>query len=94
MAHQLLKENGAYDRAAIVRRANSELRRARRLGLDWDRAKCLEYVWGQARRLRARFLGVEKMPVKKRRPPQLTLPLRGRVAPKARGGVNQQRSAA
>lgn len=28
MAHRLLKDNGAYDRAAIARRANSALRRA------------------------------------------------------------------
>lgn len=80
MAHQLLKDDGGYDRAAIVRRANSELRRARRLGLDWNRAKCLAYVWGQARTLRAQFLGVEKMPVKKRKPPKLRAPTRHRRA--------------
>lgn len=72
MAHKLLKADGGYDRAAIVRRANSELRRARRLGLGWDRAKCLEYVWDQARTLRAQFLGVEKTPVKKRKPSRLS----------------------
>jgi hypothetical protein len=71
MAHQLLKDDGGYDRAAIIRRANSELRRARRLGLDWDRAKCLAYVWGQARVLRAQFLGVEATPVKPRKSPKL-----------------------
>lgn len=79
MAHQLLKDDGGYDREAIVRRANSELRRARRLGLDWDRAKCLEYVWDQARTLRAQFLGVEKTPVKRRRPPKLNAPARRSV---------------
>ncbi len=41
MARQLLTMDGRYDRAAIVRRANAELRRARELGLGWDRAKCL-----------------------------------------------------
>jgi hypothetical protein len=71
MAHQLLKDDGSYDRAAIVRRANSELRRARRLGLDWDRAKCLEYVWRQAHTLRAQFLGVAPTPVKPRKSPRL-----------------------
>ncbi len=79
MAHQLLKEDGGYDREAIVRRANSELRRARRLGLDWDRAKCLEYVWDQARTLRAQFLGVEKKPVKRRKSPKLHAPARRNV---------------
>jgi hypothetical protein len=78
MAHQLLKDDGAYDRAAIVRRANSELRLARRLGLEWDRAKCLEYVWEQARTLRAQFLGVEKTPVKPRKSPRLRTPPRHR----------------
>jgi hypothetical protein len=78
MAHQLLKDDGAYDRAAIVRRANSELRRARRLGLDWSRAKCLEYIWRQARVLRAQFLGVEATPVKPRKPPRLRTPTRHR----------------
>lgn len=81
MAHKLLKDDGAYDRQAIVRRANSELRRARRLGLDWDRAKCLEYVWGQARTLRAWFLGVEKTPVKRRKSPKLRAPTRHRRVP-------------
>jgi hypothetical protein len=78
MVHQLLKDDGSYDRKAIVRRANSELRRARRLGLEWDRAKCLEYVWDQARTLRAQFLGVEKTPVKPRKSPQLRTPTRHR----------------
>jgi hypothetical protein len=80
MAHKLLKDDGAYDRAAIVRRANSELRRARRLGLDWDRAKCLEYVWRQARTLRAQFLGVAPTPVKPRKSPRLRAPTRHRRA--------------
>jgi hypothetical protein len=80
MAHKLLKDDGAYDRAAIVRRANSELRRARRLGLDWDRAKCLEYVWNQARTLRAQFLGVAPTPVKPRKSPRLRAPTRHRRA--------------
>jgi hypothetical protein len=78
MAHQLLKDDGSYDRKAIVRRANSELRRARRLGLGWDRAKCLEYVWDQARTLRALFLGVEKTPVNPRKSPKLRAPTRRR----------------
>lgn len=79
MAHQLLKDDGGYDREAIVRRANSELRRARRLGLGWDRAKCLEYVWDQARTLRAQFLGVEKNPVKRRKSPKLHTPTQRNV---------------
>jgi hypothetical protein len=80
MAHKLLKDDGAYDRAAIVRRANSELRRARRLGLYWDRAKCLEYVWNQARTLRAQFLGVAPTTVKQRKVPRLRAPMRHRRA--------------
>lgn len=55
---RLLKDNGTYDRAAIVARSNAQLADARRLGLDWDRAHCLEYVWRQARAQRAAFLGV------------------------------------
>jgi hypothetical protein len=74
MAHQLLKDDGSYDRAAIVRRANYELRRARRIGLEWDRAHCLAYVWRQARALRADFLGCPLAPVQKRKAPRLKTP--------------------
>lgn len=55
MARQLLTMDGRYDRAAIIRRANAELRRAREIGLGWDRAKCLSYVWRQARQIHAEF---------------------------------------
>ncbi|HEY8163865.1 MAG TPA: hypothetical protein VIF34_16600 [Methylocystis sp.] len=65
---RLLKQDGSYDRAAIVARANVQLRDARRLGLDWDRAHCLAYVWRQARAQRAAFLGVELPAPRKRRP--------------------------
>ncbi|AZG78140.1 hypothetical protein [Methylocystis rosea] len=76
MAHKLLKDDGGYDREAIVRRANSELRRARRLGLGWDRAKCLEYVWGQARTLRAQAQCVALAPPRGRKLPKLNAPAR------------------
>lgn len=78
MARQLLTMDGRYDRAAIVRRANAELRRARELGLGWDRAKCLSYVWRQARVLHAQFHNHELNSVPVRRKPILRAPQRRR----------------
>lgn len=58
MARQLLKDDGSYDRAAIVRRANHELRLARRIGLEWARAHCLAYVWDRRGRCAPSSLAV------------------------------------
>lgn len=57
-----------------MQRANYELRRGRRIGLEWDRAHCLAYVWRQARALRAEFLGCPVVPVQKRKAPRLRTP--------------------
>ncbi len=50
---RLLKSDGSYDRAAIVARSNFQFVDAKRIGLDWDRAHCLAYVWRQAKEQRA-----------------------------------------
>ncbi|MGB5086417.1 MAG: hypothetical protein WBO09_17910 [Methylocystis silviterrae] len=82
MARQLLKDDGSYDRAAIVRRANHGLRLARRIGLEWDRAHCLAYVWDRRGRLRAEFLGRSLAPVR-RKAARLKTPLRRKSLTKA-----------
>lgn len=79
MARQLLTMDGRYDRAAIIRRANTEVRRARELGLDWDRAKCLAFIWRQARVLHAQFHGRDLVAVPVRRKPILRAPQRRRL---------------
>lgn len=76
MARKLLTMDGRYDRAAIVRRANYEFRAAREIGLDWDRAYCLAYVWRQARTLHAAFHGRAETPVRPRKKPVLNAPAR------------------
>ncbi len=76
MARKLLTMDGRYDRAAIVRRANVELLHARELGLEWDRAFCLRYVWRQARSLHAAFHGRAESPVRARKKPVLRNPRR------------------
>lgn len=90
MARQFLKDDGSYDRAAIVRRANHELRLARRIGLEWDRAHCLAYVWGQARALRAEFLGRPLAPVRRREPPRLKEPRRRKPIPESHAAGKSQ----
>jgi hypothetical protein len=87
VAHQLLADDGSYDRAAIVRRANYEVRRAPRVGLEWDRVHCLTYVWRQAGpALRDVFLGYPFAPVKNRKVPRLRTPSARKTADGRRFG--------
>ena len=75
MARKLLTMDGRYDRAAIVRCANYQMRRAREIGCEWDRAFCLAYVWRQARALHAAFHGRAETPVRPRKKPRLKNPV-------------------
>lgn len=48
----LLKDDGSYDRAAIMRDAYRQQRQSRSLGLGWSWSHCLRFSWAKAHRQR------------------------------------------
>lgn len=48
----LLKEDGAYDRSAIMRDAAREYKKSKSLGHNWSWSHCLRFSWAKAKKQR------------------------------------------
>lgn len=52
----LLKDDGSYDRAAIMRDAYRQQRQSRAFAIGWSWSHCLRFSWEKARRQREKRL--------------------------------------